>query len=142
MGQLYPATPKIYNFPPPNPPSSKQNHPFEIWSHDCLHPALLHIPALSHSPALPSGSLGMSTTHPKDHISHPNQPRLPGKYPRLQVFWVVGFCPYTLMQYVRLSPIIDTWDQHIQVTELCKRPLDFYSFILEIQETLERKSTN
>jgi len=26
------------------------------------------------------------------------------------VFWVVGFCPYTLMQYSRSSTIIDTWN--------------------------------
>ena len=44
-------------------------------------PTVLYLPLY---PALPSGTLGRSTTlpaDPKDHISHPNQPRLPGIYP-------------------------------------------------------------
>lgn len=100
MGQSYPATPKISNFPAPNPPSSEQNHLFKIWSHDCL-PA--YIPTLLHTPALPSGTLGISTTlpaNPKDPVGHPNQPRHSGSTLLFEDFWVVGNYPYGCMMLV------------------------------------------
>ena len=87
--------PKYIIFPPKNGAQRAQRretvsgHLGKAVSHvvdTCLQchqsrPTVLYLPLY---PALPSGTLGRSTTlpaDPKDHISHPNQPRLPGKYP-------------------------------------------------------------
>jgi hypothetical protein len=114
MGVSNPATPKIYNFPPeipPNAPNSERNHPpatSGIVVIYLLAPLpLLNSPALLHAPALPSGTLGISTTlpaHPKNPICHPNEPRLPGIHLVYSVFWVVGLVPYTLIMYSGPNP--------------------------------------
>src|SRR6266567_1490365 len=47
-------------------------------------------------PALAPGTLGMLSnlpTHPKDSISHPNEPQLSGKYPTLYDFLAGGVLP-------------------------------------------------
>src|SRR6266700_5243698 len=98
MGQSYPATPKISNFPAPNLPSSEQKHLFKIWSHDCLS---AYIPALLHTPALPSTTLGRPTTlptHLKDPISNSNQPRHSGSTLLFEKNWLVGTYPYGCMK--------------------------------------------
>ena len=57
---------------------------------------LLNSPAPPHTPALPSGTLGISNAlpaHPKDVICHPNEPRLPGIHPSLLCFLGGGVSP-------------------------------------------------
>jgi hypothetical protein len=57
---------------------------------------LLNTPALLHTPALSSGTLGISNTlpaHPKNPICHPNEPRLPGIHPGLLCFLGGGISP-------------------------------------------------
>ena len=100
MGLSYPATPKIYNFPPPMHPtvSAPTRLPllpllsFVYW----CPLSLPNSPAQPHTPALPSSTLGISNTipaHPGDPICHPNEPWLPGKYPIFTVFLAGGVCP-------------------------------------------------
>jgi len=105
MGVLYPATPKIYNLPPPNPPNSERTtrplflalFTYIYWRPQPLpnHPALLY------TPALPSGTLGKSTiipAHPKNPITNPNHPRLHGRTLFFTFFWLVGKSPYACMK--------------------------------------------
>jgi len=59
-------------------------------------PKVLNTPALLHTPALPSGTLSISTTlptHPKNPICHPNEPWLPGIHPGLLCFLGDGVSP-------------------------------------------------
>jgi len=73
----------------------------------CLHvftvtPNPLHnSPTLLHIPALPSGTLGKSTTlpaHPKNRITDPKHPRLHGRTLFFTFFWVVGNYLYAYMK--------------------------------------------
>ena len=67
------------------------------WLHCCCLFTCPHPSRITPStPALPSGTLGISNTlpaHPKDPICHPNKPRLHGKYPNLHCFLAGGVCP-------------------------------------------------
>jgi len=105
MGVTYPATPKIYNFPPPNEPNGERTtRPplLALFTYIYCHPQpLLNSPALLHIPALPSGTLGKSTilpAHLKIRISDPNHPRLHGRTLFFTCFWVVGKCLYACMK--------------------------------------------
>ena len=82
MGVSYPATPKIYKFPPqipPNEPNSERTHPTAtsgiVYIYLLVPPTPPHP---LHYPALLSGTLGILTNptcHPrKDPITNPNQP--------------------------------------------------------------------
>ena len=58
-------------------------------------------------PALPSGTLGISSTlpaHPRDPITNPNQPR---HHSDTLFFWVVGKFHCGYMKYVWVRPTID-----------------------------------
>ena len=100
MGLLYPATPKIYNYFPPIMPNSERT----------LLPATsgivyicLRSPALLHTPALSSGTLGILTTlpaHLKNPISNPTPPRHSGKHPVLLVFLAGWQLPLYMYQVV------------------------------------------
>ena len=90
MGLLYPATPKIYNYSPPSCPTASA--PTRL-PHLALLSSIYWCPLpllnLPHTPALPSGTLGIPTTlpaHLKDEISNPTPPRHPGEHPILLVF--------------------------------------------------------
>jgi len=105
MGVLYPATPKIYNFPPkipPNAPNSERTtRPPLLALFTCIYQCpqpLLNNPAPLHYPALSSGTLGIPTdlpAYPKDPITNPNQSWHHGN---TLFFWVVGFVPYAFMK--------------------------------------------
>ena len=83
MGVLYPATPKIYNFPPeipPNEPNSERTTwPLLLAMFTCIYwslPSLLNSPTLLYTPALSSGTPGISTILPaqsNNPITNPNQ---------------------------------------------------------------------
>jgi hypothetical protein len=102
-GCNYPATPKYtISRPkfPPNAPNSERNHPPAtsgiVVIYLLVPPTPAHTPALLHTPALSSGTLGISNTlpaHPKDAICHPNEPRLPGIHPGLLCFLGGGISP-------------------------------------------------
>ena len=54
--------------------------------------------SLLHTPTLPSGTLGISTTlsaHPKNPNCYPNEPGSLAYSLVYSVFWVVGLVPYT-----------------------------------------------
>ena len=97
MGVTYPATPKIYNFLPEiphNAPNSEHNHPpatsGNVYLCLLVSPAPTQQPALLYTPALLSGTLGISTTlpaYPQDHICKPDLFRQNGK---TLFFWLVG----------------------------------------------------
>jgi len=101
MGVMNPATPKIYNYPLPNEPNGERTtRPPLLALFTCIycHP---NSPALLHIPALPSGTLGKSTTlpaHPKNPITNPNHPRLHGWTLFFTFFWVVGKYHYACMK--------------------------------------------
>jgi hypothetical protein len=114
MGVAYPATPKIYNFPPEIPPnvpnSERTTRPPLLALFTCIYycpqpPA--NSPAPLYTPALPSGTLGKPTTlpvYPKVSITNPNQPRHHGN---TLFFWVVGKCRCGFMNHGRQLPSID-----------------------------------
>ena len=96
-----PYYPPKVQFPTQKPPqrTQQQAHPpaCHIWH--CCHLftsapyTLLNTPALQHTPVLPSGTLGKSTTlraHPKDPIFDPNHPQHHGRTLFFTIFWVVG----------------------------------------------------
>jgi hypothetical protein len=104
MGVSNPATPKYENFRPDIPPNvrnSERNHPPAtsgiVYMYLLVPPTPAQQPRpilLLYTPALPSGSLGMSTTlpaHLKNPITNPNHHRHHG---RMAFFWLVGFRPY------------------------------------------------
>jgi hypothetical protein len=105
MGVMNPATPKIYNFPPPNEPNGERTtRPPLLALFTCIyrHPRpLVNSPALLHIPALSSGTLGKSTTlpaHAKNRITDPKHPRLHGRTLFFTFFWVVGKYLYACMK--------------------------------------------
>ena len=100
-GFIVPYYPLNIQFPTPNAPNSECTHlpaTFAIVDIYLLVPPypLLNTPALSHTPTLSSGTLGISTTlpaHPKNPICHPNEPQLPGIHPGLLFFFGGGISP-------------------------------------------------
>jgi hypothetical protein len=103
MGVSNPATPKFKMSRPKSPPNvrnSERNPPPAtsgiVVIYLLVSPTPAQKPALLHTPALPSGTLGISNTlpaHPKYDICHPNEPRLPGIYPGLLCFLGGGISP-------------------------------------------------
>src|SRR6266567_340467 len=91
---------QIFNFPPqsvPNVPNSEENHPTAtLGIVDICLMVLPPPPNLLYHPALTPGTLSILTTlpaHQKDPISHPNKPRLSGRYPGLHSFLAGGVLP-------------------------------------------------
>jgi len=111
MGVFYPATPEIYNFPPEIPPNEPNGErttrpPLRaLFTSIYLCPQPLpNSPAILYAPALPSGTLGKSTTLPaqiKDPITNPNQPRHHGS---TRFFWLVGNSRCGLIIWFRQVP--------------------------------------
>ena len=111
MGVSNPATPKIYNFPPeipPNEPNSERTtRPPLLALFTCICqclPTPAQQPALLYTPALSSGTPGISTilpAQPKDHITNPNQPRHHGN---TSLFLGGGEYPVWIYDMVHTSP--------------------------------------
>jgi hypothetical protein len=113
-----PYYPLNIQFPARIPPQRTQQraHPPACHFWHCCHLftsapyPLLNTPALLHTPALSSGTLGISTTYPLTQktlfviLSSPGSPAYILVY---TVFWVVGLVPYTLIMYVGLNPSTD-----------------------------------
>ena len=99
---MNPATPKIYNFLPPNEPNGEHTTLLALFTCIYCHPQpLLNSPTRLHIPTLLSGTHGKSTTlpvHPKNHITDPNHPRLHGRTLFFTFFWVVGNYLYACMK--------------------------------------------
>ena len=103
-GFIIPCYPQNIQFPAPKPTQPPAYH---FWH--CLYlftgapnpPP--NSPTLLHTPALPSGTLGIPTTlpaHPKDEISNPTPPQHPSKHPVLLVFLAGWQLPLYMYQLV------------------------------------------
>jgi hypothetical protein len=122
MGVSNPDTPKYeISRPniPPNVRNSERNHPPAtsgiVYMYLLVPPTPAEQSCPIIQPALPSGTLGISTTppaEPKDPITNPNQPRHHGKSP---FFWVVGYTRCGLIIWFRQVLGIDISGWHIQV---------------------------
>jgi hypothetical protein len=105
MGVTSPAIPK-YEISrlkiPPNVSNSERNHPTATSGIvDIYLLAPPSSPAAPSYPALPSGSLGISSilpAHPKNVLVIQMSPGTHGSMVVFAFFWVVGFVPYAFMK--------------------------------------------
>ena len=108
------SCPKSCAFPP-NVPNSEHDHLtttsgiVDLYLLAAPTPPPTAPPPL-HTPALLSGTLGISNTLPATQKTLLVILTSPGTLANTliyTVFWLVGFCPYTLIMYVGLNPSID-----------------------------------
>jgi hypothetical protein len=105
-------------FPPNEPNSERTTRPLLLALFTCIYKCplpLLNSPALLYTPALSSGTPGISTilpAKPKYPITNPNQPR---HYGNTFKFWVVGNTRCGLMKSFRQVLGIDISGYHSEV---------------------------